>query len=112
VSPAVPGKGDFVHLDFDPQAGHEQAGARFGFVVSPRDFNAVTGFAFVAPITSRAKGYPFEVPIPVGLRCQGVILADQLKSLDWKARRLAVKGKAPEALVEDVLALVAAILEL
>ena len=64
MSGNAPAKGDFVHLDFDPQAGHEQAGSRFGLVLSPCEFNAVTGFAYVAPITSKVKGYPFELPIP------------------------------------------------
>jgi mRNA interferase MazF len=108
----APDKGDYVHVDFDPQTGHEQAGSRFGLVLSPVDFNRVTGFAWVAPITSQVKGYPFEVNIPPGERCNGVVLVDQTKSLDWKARHLVVKGKASTSVVEDACALVAAILDL
>ncbi|MCL5406478.1 MAG: type II toxin-antitoxin system PemK/MazF family toxin [Deltaproteobacteria bacterium] len=107
----VPEKGDYVHIDFDPQAGHEQAGSRFGLVLTSVDFNRVTGFAWVAPITTKVKGYPFEVLIPPGERCNGVVLVDQTKSLDWKARNLEVKGKASDSVVEDACALVAAILE-
>jgi mRNA interferase MazF len=108
----VPGKGDYVHIDFDPQAGHEQAGQRFGLVLSPVDFNRVTGFAWVAPITTHVKGYPFEIQIPSGERCKGVVLVDQMKSLDWKARSLVVKGKSSASVVEDACALIAAILEI
>lgn len=105
----TPGVGDYVHLDFDPQAGHEQAGSRFGLVLSPPEFSAVTGFAFVAPITGQIKGYPFEVLIPQGDRCHGVVLVDQTKSLDWKARKLKVVGRASEELTEEAAAKFAAI---
>ncbi len=110
MSGKTPDRGDYVHLDFDPQAGHEQAGARFGLVMSPRAFNEVTGFAFVAPLTSQVKGYPFEVEIPSGECCYGVVLVDQTKSLDWRARGLKVKGRASNALVEEASAKLAAIL--
>ena len=107
---AVPDRGDFVHLNFAPQAGHEQRGARFGLVLSPASFNQVTGFAFVAPVTGQAKGYPFEVAIPAGERVAGVVLADQTKSLDWRARGVKVKGRAPETVVGQVLGMVEAVL--
>jgi len=110
VSGKAPEKGDYVHIDFDPQAGHEQAGARFGLVLSPRVFNEATGFAFVAPLTGQVKGYPFEVRIPSGECCYGVVLVDQTKSLDWKARGLKVKGTASDDLVEEAGAKLAAIL--
>lgn len=105
----TPDRGDFVHLDFNPQAGHEQAGNRVGLVFSPRNFNETTGFAFVAPITKISKGYPFEVPIPNGERCYGVVLVDQARSLDWKAGQLEVKGPASDALLDKVLAKLSAI---
>jgi len=108
----VPERGDFVHLDFNPKAGHEQEGERFALVLSSRAFNDKTGFAFVAPITAQVKGYPFEVPIPSGLRCHGVVLVDQTRSLDWHARNLKVKARAPESLIEEVLARLAPILGL
>ena len=108
----VPDKGDYVHIDLDPQAGHEQDGPRFGLVLSPVDFNRITGFAWVAPITTHVKGYPFEVQIPPGERCNGVVLVDQTKSLDWKAQNPVVKGKASAPVIEDACALIAAILEI
>ena len=110
MNDTVPDRGDYVHVDFDPQAGHEQAGARFALVLSPRAFNEKTGLAFAAPVTSRQKGYPFEVPIPPGERVSGVVLADQTRSLDWRARRLKVKGRASAGVVEGVTDLLAAIL--
>lgn len=108
----APERGDFVHVDFDPQAGHEQAGSRFALVLSPQAFNKATGFAFVAPITGRKKGYPFEVDVPGGQRCYGVILVDQTRSLDWRARRLKVVGRASDGLLHEVLARLAPILGL
>lgn len=106
----TPNRGDFVHLYFNPQAGHEQAGKRVGLVLSPRNFNETTGFAFVAPITKISKGYPFEVPIPDGELGYGVVLADQARSLDWKARNFVIKGSASEDLLEEVLGKLSAIL--
>lgn len=82
-----PRRGDIVWLTFNPQAGHEQAGHRPALVLSPESYNRLTGLAIFCPISSQKKGYPFEVQIPEGLKVSGVILADQLKSLDWKARR-------------------------
>jgi mRNA interferase MazF len=109
VSSKAPEKGDFVHVDFDPQAGHEQAGERFGLVLSPRAFNTATGFAFVAPITGQIKGYPFEVVVPAGERCYGAVLVDQTKSLDWKARSLKTVGRASSDLMDEAIAKLAAI---
>ena len=83
----IPERGDIVWLSFDPQAGHEQAGRRPAVILSPSLYNRSSGLAVVVPITSHAKGYPFEVQIPSGARVSGVILADHLKSLDWQARR-------------------------
>ena len=83
----VPARGDVVWLSFNPQAGHEQAGRRPAVIISPASYNGRVGLALCCPVTSRQKGYPFEVPIPDGLDVQGVILSDQVKSLDWRARR-------------------------
>jgi mRNA interferase MazF len=86
VRPAfVPEAGDFVWLTFDPQAGREQAGRRLAPVLSPRVYNAKSGLALACPITNRSKGYPFEVAVPSGYGATGVILADHVKSVDWKA---------------------------
>ena len=83
----VPDAGDFVWLTFDPQAGREQAGRRPALVLSPKAYNGKSGLALACPITNQAKGYPFEVVIGSGHGLTGVILADHLKSIDWKARR-------------------------
>jgi mRNA interferase MazF len=86
----IPARGDLVWLDFDPQAGREQAGRRPAIVLSEENFNNITGIAFVCPITSHAKGYAFEVKLPEGLSFTGVALTDQLKSLDIRNRKIKV----------------------
>jgi len=102
VSTYIPQRGDIVWLDFNPQAGREQAGRRPAFVVSPAAYNGKVGLALVCPVTSREKGYPFEVPLPSGLAVTGVILSDQLKSLDWRRRKAAFIVAAPEAVTVEV----------
>ncbi len=82
----VPDRGDVVWISLNPQAGHEQAGRRPALVLSPIVYNDRVGLAILCPITSQIKGYPFEVLIPEGLAARGVILADQVKSVDWRAR--------------------------
>ncbi len=100
----VPRRGDVVWLTFDPQAGHEQAGRRPAFVVSPEAYNRKTGLFLVCPITSRVKGYPFEVPLPADSAVAGVVLSDQIKSLDWRARRAEFAAATDEAALGDVIA--------
>jgi mRNA interferase MazF len=100
----VPDRGDVVWLEFDPQAGHEQAGHRPAVVLSPRAYNLKSGLALFCPITSRVKGYPFEVTVPEDFQVQGAVLCDQLKSLDWKARRSRLVAKLPNPIIDDVLA--------
>ena len=102
----TPDRGDLVYMNFNPQSGHEQAGTRPGIVLSPKNFNTATGFAVVCPITRQQKGYPFEVILPKGLVFEGVILADQVKSFDWKARQLQIKGRVPDELVFQCLDLI------
>jgi mRNA interferase MazF len=82
----VPDRGEVVRISFDPQAGHEQAGTRPALVLSPKAYNDRVGLALLCHITTRIKGYPFEVRIPEGLPVAGVILADQVKNFDWHAR--------------------------
>ncbi len=84
----IPDRGDVVWLDFDPQAGHEQAGKRPAIVISPKKYNSKVGLALFQPITSKQKGYPFEVLLPKNLQISGVILSDQIKSMDWKIRKI------------------------
>ena len=100
----VPDRGDLVWLQFDPQAGHEQAGNRPAVVLSPRLYNQKSGLALFCPITSRIKGYPFEVVLPPGLKMEGAVLCDQIKSLDWSARRVRLAAKLPEPMIDDILA--------
>ncbi len=98
----VPKRGDLVWLDFTPQSGHEQAGRRPALVLSPKSYNSKTLLMLCCPITSRVKNYPFEVPVNHET-IHGVALADQLKSVDWVARRAAYAGKAGEEIIQDVL---------
>ena len=100
----VPDRGDTVWLVFDPQASHEQAGRRPALVLSPRAYNVRVGLALVCPITTRAKGYPFEVGLPEGSAVQGAILADQIKSLDWRTRQARKVGTVTARVLEDVVA--------
>ena len=106
----VPEAGDFVRLTFDPQAGREQAGRRPALVLSPRIYNARSGLALACPITNRAKGYPFEVAVPAGQGVTGVILADHVKSVDWKARRAEKLGRCTTEVVDEVRARLAPLL--
>ena len=103
----VPRRGDIVWLT--PQAGHEQAGRRPALVLSPSSYNRKVGLALFCPITSRVKGYPFEVAVPAGSGVAGVVLADQVKSLDWRARRAEFVHRLPDADVSRVLGLVMAL---
>jgi mRNA interferase MazF len=98
----IPQRGDAVWITLDPQAGHEQAGRRPALVLSPATYNSRVGLALLCPITNQAKGYPFEVPLPGGLAVTGVALADQVKSLDWQARKATQIGVVPEAVVVQV----------
>ncbi|OGL44051.1 MAG: mRNA-degrading endonuclease, partial [Candidatus Schekmanbacteria bacterium RBG_13_48_7] len=82
----IPDRGDVVWLTFNPHAGHEQSGRRPALVLSPASYNSKTGLAIINPITNQIKGYPFEVAIPEGFAVSGVVLSDQVKSLDWCAR--------------------------
>ncbi len=99
----VPERGDVVWLTFNPQAGHEQAGRRPAVVISPAAYNGKVGLAILCPITSQIKGYPFEVNLPEGLPVSGVILADQVKSLDWQVRQAEKICTLPVEIVTEVL---------
>lgn len=98
----VPDRGDVVWLQFDPQAGSEQAGRRPALVISPAAYNRKVGLALVCPITTKVKGYPFEVVLPDGFDVRGAILCDQIKSLDWRARRAARLGALPASIMGEV----------
>ena len=102
-----PERGDIVWIDFSPHAGHEQGGRRPGFVVSPAGYNRPSGLALLCPISSKEKGYPYEVVLPDGLPAQGVVLADQARSFDWRARRAQRICSAPADTVAEVLGKIA-----
>lgn len=82
----VPDRGDLIWLDFNPQTGHEQKGRRPALVISPAIYNTKAGLALVCPVTSQKKGYPFEVSLGNNKKIKGVVLADQIKSIDWQGR--------------------------
>ena len=107
----IPLRGDIVWLEFNPQAGHEQAGRRPALVISPKIYNQKAGLALFCPITSQIKGYPFEVKIPANLKIEGVILCDQIKSLDWKMRKAKKICKIPSNTLDDVIARIKTLIE-
>jgi len=104
-----PERGDVVWVDFDPQAGREQAGRRPALVLTPERYNRLVGLVIACPVTKQAKGYPFESALPAGLPVQGVVLADHVRSLDWRTRRAEFLCKAPTEVVNDVTAKVHAL---
>ena len=105
----VPDAGDIVWLQFDPQAGHEQAGHRPALVLSPALYNGKAGLLLCCPLSTKVKGYPFEVKMQVGSQ-ERVVLSDQVKSLDWKVRRARKNGTVPETVVLAVRARIKALL--
>lgn len=107
----VPERGDIVWLQFNPQAGHEQAGHRPALVISPKPYNQKVGLALFCPITSHVKGYPFEVVLPEEDKASGTILSDQIKSLDWRARNAKRLTRAPNDVIDEVLAKILTLLE-
>ena len=99
----IPAQGDIVWLQFNPQAGHEEAGRRPALVISPKEYNHKVGLALFCPVTSQVKGYPFEVFLPSEMEVSGAILSDQVKSLDWRVRKAERLCTAPEGVMEEVL---------
>ena len=104
-----PDRGDLVHLNFQPSAGREQTGPRYGIILSPRSYNRPAGLAVCCPITSQVKGYPFEVPVDGGI-VKGVVLADHVRSVDWRERSMQFAEKAPDDVLKGVTDLVAALI--
>lgn len=98
----LPERGDIVWLNFNPIRGHEQGGKRPALVISPRIYNKKTSLAVICPVTSRIKGYDFEVAFAGTLKIQGVVLSDQVRSLDWRARRAKYIEHAPDTVVSQV----------
>jgi mRNA interferase MazF len=111
LRPYCPRRGDVVWLTLDPQAGHEEAGRRPALVLSPEEYNRKVGLAIFCPITNQVKGYPFEVSVPKGIEVSGVILADQVRSLDWKARNATFCGRVSAPALREVMDLLGTLLE-
>jgi mRNA interferase MazF len=99
----VPSRGEIIWINFNPQTGHEHAGRRPAVVLSPTEYNRKVGLLLLCPITSKKKGYPFEVELPEGLPLSGVALADQIKSLDWRARKAEYACSLTPDLLEAIL---------
>ncbi|MFI5240375.1 MAG: endoribonuclease MazF [Candidatus Saccharimonadia bacterium] len=104
-----PGRGDIVWIDFSTPVGHEQSGVRPAIVLSPVSYNAKSGLMVVCPITSKIKGYPFEVELESS-KIQGVILADQIKTIDWQKRGVSFADKAKLKVLSQTQALITALL--
>ncbi len=107
----VPERGEIVWLEFNPQAGHEQAGRRPALVISPGSYNRKVGLALFCPVTSRVKRYPFEVLLPPGLEVQGAILSNQVKSLDWRVRRARRICRIPPAALDETMGRILALVD-
>jgi mRNA interferase MazF len=108
--PYIPQRGDVIWITLNPQAGQEQAGRRPALVLSPVAYNGKVGLAILCPLTNQIKGYPFEVLVPAGLSITGAMLADQVKSLDWRARSAEFICSLPRRTVAEVLQKLATLL--
>ncbi len=104
----IPDRGHIIWIDFDPQAGREQARHQPALVLSPKAYNRKTSLCVLCPMTSRVKGYPFEVLISD--EDPSVVLADQVKSLDWKARKAKKKGQVDESVLAEVVGKLSALI--
>jgi mRNA interferase MazF len=111
MPPYCPKRGDVIWISLNPQAGHEQAGHRPALVLSPQSYNRKVGLVILCPLTSQVKGYPFEVSVPDGLKATGAILSDQVKSMDWRARKASLLCSVPEETVRQVLGKVRTLLD-
>jgi mRNA interferase MazF len=107
-----PDAGDIIRINFDPQAGREQAGPRPALVLSPRNYNERTRLCVLCPITNQVKGYPFEVPMPNGHQVTGAVLADHVKSLSWEQRGAEFICRAPDGLIDHVKAKIRALIQI
>ncbi len=106
----VPDQGDFIWIELDPQAGHEQASLRPALVISPASYNGAVGLVLLCPITSKIKGYPFEVLLSKKFKISGAILSDQIKNLDWRVRKAKFISKATAEIIKEVIEKIHAII--
>ena len=100
----TPRRGDIVWLDFNPRTGREQAGHRPAIIISPQQFNALSSLVFVCPITSKVKGFSFEVLLPEEVQTKGVVLIHHLRSIDWKTRGIKLIEPAPISVINEICA--------
>lgn len=100
----IPHRGDIVWLDFNPRTGREQAGHRPAIIISPKQFNSMSSLTFVCPITSRIKGFSFEVLLPEEMQTKGVVLVHHFRSIDWQAREIKFIEEAPPLVIEEICA--------
>jgi mRNA interferase MazF len=105
VKQYVPEKGDFIAVTFDPQSGHEQRGRRPALIVSNTLFNQQTGLAIVCPITNTDRGYPFHVAVTDNPDVRGFVMVEQVKSIDFRARKAKLIGRASDSVLDEVLSL-------
>jgi mRNA interferase MazF len=110
VSETAPAPGDLVWVDFSPTLGTEQSGRRPALVISDQAYNEVSGRALLAPITSRVRGWPFEVALPAGSEILGVVLVDQVRVVDWRARNARRAGATSGAVLDEARAKLAALI--
>ncbi|MFH2220051.1 MAG: type II toxin-antitoxin system PemK/MazF family toxin [Pseudomonadota bacterium] len=101
----IPKQGDLITITFDPQSGHEQKGRRPAFVVSKDLFNQSTGLAIVCPVTKTERAFPFHVPLPEDSKLTGFIMVEQVKSVDFRARRAKRIEYGNDELLSDVLSI-------
>ena len=102
-----PKRGDVIWISFNPQAGHRPA-----LVLSPQTYNRKVGMVLLCPVTNPVKGYPFEVCLPDGLKASGAVLSDQVKSMDWRARKASFLCRAPDKVIGQVLGKVQTLMNL
>ena len=107
-----PEAGELIWIDLNPTLGHEQSGHRPAIVLTPRQYNVRSGLCIICPITSRARGYPFEVAIPEGVAISGIILVDQARSVSWEKRYVKMGGVAPVKLLHEVRERLAVLLQI
>lgn len=108
----LPQRGDTIWVDLDPRTGREQSGHRPALVLSPREYNRKMKVAICCPITSREQRSEFEVPLPNNLGVKGTVLVYHVRSVDWRARGSRFLASVPDEIVDDVLLMLAAVLDI
>jgi mRNA interferase MazF len=100
----IPDRGDFIWVNLNPRRGHEQSGCRPALVLSPKSYNRKVGLCVICPATRSAKGYAFEAVYTQPDRTESVVLADHVRSIDWRVREISKIARVPDAVLNDVVA--------